>query len=105
MIRRPPRSTLFPYTTLFRSSRPHSRLRFDVRGAAVLAVRHAIVRCEYLPPGVPQLRGFFAESRVPSPGTSECPFRWAVVSRDPSGRKLPDVRVPPVLLRQGDLVG
>src|SRR2546426_8427207 len=25
MIRRPPRSTLFPYTTLFRSSRPSSR--------------------------------------------------------------------------------
>src|SRR5688572_32599243 len=25
MIRRPPRSTLFPYTTLFRSSRPESR--------------------------------------------------------------------------------
>src|SRR2546426_12031999 len=24
MIRRPPRSTLFPYTTLFRSSAPHS---------------------------------------------------------------------------------
>src|SRR5256885_9247475 len=23
MIRRPPRSTLFPYTTLFRSSKPH----------------------------------------------------------------------------------
>src|SRR6266498_2967765 len=23
MIRRPPRSTLFPYTTLFRSNRPH----------------------------------------------------------------------------------
>src|SRR5256884_4725252 len=27
MIRRPPRSTLFPYTTLFRSARPHGRLR------------------------------------------------------------------------------
>src|SRR2546422_6520073 len=30
MIRRPPRSTLFPYTTLFRSGRalqPHARLR------------------------------------------------------------------------------
>src|SRR5258708_29821359 len=27
MIRRPPRSTLFPYTTLFRSRRPHGRLR------------------------------------------------------------------------------
>src|SRR2546429_5089698 len=25
MIRRPPRSTLFPYTTLFRSNRRHSR--------------------------------------------------------------------------------
>src|SRR2546427_5508551 len=25
MIRRPPRSTLFPYTTLFRSARPASR--------------------------------------------------------------------------------
>src|SRR3712207_6902416 len=25
MIRRPPRSTLFPYTTLFRSLRPHGR--------------------------------------------------------------------------------
>src|SRR2546430_9202137 len=24
MIRRPPRSTLFPYTTLFRSARPHA---------------------------------------------------------------------------------
>src|SRR5437588_8797932 len=31
MIRRPPRSTLFPYTTLFRSGRraPDRRLRFD----------------------------------------------------------------------------
>src|SRR3712207_8081393 len=27
MIRRPPRSTLFPYTTLFRSSRPRRRSR------------------------------------------------------------------------------
>src|SRR3712207_8459568 len=29
MIRRPPRSTLFPYTTLFRSSRPPSRKAGD----------------------------------------------------------------------------
>src|SRR5690242_21422669 len=27
MIRRPPRSTLFPYTTLFRSTQPPERLR------------------------------------------------------------------------------
>src|SRR2546430_10995942 len=34
MIRRPPRSTLFPYTTLFRSVRPdHSRnIVFECRG-------------------------------------------------------------------------
>src|SRR5256885_8595650 len=38
MIRRPPRSTLFPYTTLFRSdirtfARPHLHLRQEVRHA------------------------------------------------------------------------
>src|ERR1039457_3952084 len=31
MIRRPPRSTLFPYTTLFRSKR-YKVLRYDTRG-------------------------------------------------------------------------
>src|SRR2546430_15672853 len=36
MIRRPPRSTLFPYTTLFRSPRPQIReLRRDALGAGV----------------------------------------------------------------------
>src|SRR5215475_11114136 len=30
MIRRPPRSTLFPYTTLFRSSRPRAQAWEDV---------------------------------------------------------------------------
>src|SRR5260370_21503765 len=34
MIRRPPRSTLFPYTTLFRS--PALRRRSDRRGGALL---------------------------------------------------------------------
>src|SRR3712207_6964944 len=32
MIRRPPRSTLFPYTTLFRSLRQHQLLPDGVRG-------------------------------------------------------------------------
>src|SRR2546425_3179738 len=35
MIRRPPRSTLFPYTTLFRSPRDGRRLRADERGDRV----------------------------------------------------------------------
>src|SRR5256885_17014564 len=33
MIRRPPRSTLFPYTTLFRSAQAHGRRR-RTRGSA-----------------------------------------------------------------------
>src|SRR5260221_7789851 len=32
MIRRPPRSTLFPYTTLFRSLLPAADQRFRLRG-------------------------------------------------------------------------
>src|SRR3712207_8644814 len=38
MIRRPPRSTLFPYTTLFRSERERQLVR-PVRGAVVHAPR------------------------------------------------------------------
>src|SRR3712207_8045262 len=38
MIRRPPRSTLFPYTTLFRSVRKRP-VRRTVRGVAVECVR------------------------------------------------------------------
>src|SRR3712207_5337879 len=34
MIRRPPRSTLFPYTTLFRSDRPRRRPRRSPRSSA-----------------------------------------------------------------------
>src|SRR6476659_10174080 len=34
MIRRPPRSTLFPYTTLFRSVRPAARMRFSTASTA-----------------------------------------------------------------------
>src|SRR5258707_14569828 len=34
MIRRPPRSTLFPYTTLFRSLHPLARQRGDIDDAA-----------------------------------------------------------------------
>src|SRR5256885_12442162 len=35
MIRRPPRSTLFPYTTLFRSSRPSSDQKESMKRALV----------------------------------------------------------------------
>src|SRR5688572_32766761 len=37
MIRRPPRSTLFPYTTLFRSPTPHSMCLWARRGPQTAA--------------------------------------------------------------------
>src|SRR3712207_8078669 len=42
MIRRPPRSTLFPYTTLFRSLRAEAVAR-DARPPGELEDRHAVV--------------------------------------------------------------
>src|SRR2546430_2905970 len=39
MIRRPPRSTLFPYTTLFRSTRLSVVFR-DLRGLALALLQH-----------------------------------------------------------------
>src|SRR2546430_12375272 len=53
MIRRPPRSTLFPYTTLFRSERRHGGLdRGVVVGQARQDRRDEDAYCE---PGVGQL--------------------------------------------------
>src|SRR5258707_11637658 len=51
MIRRPPRSTLFPYTTLFRSSRP-CELRAGGRwnGPPTPATSRAGGTCTTLPP-------------------------------------------------------
>src|SRR2546427_10809446 len=43
MIRRPPRSTLFPYTTLFRSH-PPLRLVFAKRSLAPLIIEHDALR-------------------------------------------------------------
>src|SRR5260221_7426192 len=42
MIRRPPRSTLFPYTTLFRSQRPGVQQR-DVAGEFTAVVARVLV--------------------------------------------------------------
>src|SRR3712207_8045433 len=43
MIRRPPRSTLFPYTTLFRSGATHATLSYRLREG----YRHSRLDCEY----------------------------------------------------------
>src|SRR5256885_7328210 len=57
MIRRPPRSTLFPYTTLFRSALPRLASRQDASGinGAVGATRSPAVLRD-LPPSCPKAR-------------------------------------------------
>src|SRR2546426_12578999 len=46
MIRRPPRSTLFPYTTLFRSQEHRERAASRPPGVVHLAERRDVVRVE-----------------------------------------------------------
>src|SRR3989454_10092326 len=51
MIRRPPRSTLFPYTTLFRSDLREQRpFRFPALGAAAHVIVRALPLDRYLDP-------------------------------------------------------
>src|SRR5438034_1805023 len=44
MLRRPPRSTLFPYTTLFRSHHPPGWAILQLLGVALVALAVAAVR-------------------------------------------------------------
>src|SRR5437588_9886646 len=46
MIRRPPRSTLFPYTTLFRSIAPLAESRFNIAKSALKGLEYAALRSE-----------------------------------------------------------
>src|SRR5256885_7627427 len=57
MIRRPPRSTLFPYTTLFRSDRGIPRRVYELEGEASL--EFGLVEAGERPPGIGclELRG------------------------------------------------
>src|SRR2546428_4711287 len=58
MIRRPPRSTLFPYTTLFRSLlRGVSRDRLDLLGEEYF---HYILKPQLKPRGVQKLKEWMA---------------------------------------------
>src|SRR2546430_12472801 len=59
MIRRPPRSTLFPYTTLFRSGDPEA---LEEVGGLELARDRRQRRDEL--PAVPDARGVVREARV-----------------------------------------
>src|SRR5688572_17384552 len=76
MIRRPPRSTLFPYTTLFRSGRPGWRREEPSRGEREPGARRvAGARCEH--PGVHDVRTPERRARADRP-------------RSPPGRRSAD---------------
>src|SRR2546421_12200960 len=59
MIRRPPRSTLFPYTTLFRSQTPYQQSAVHIRLVSVRWKRQADNLCSNY---------FLSEARGQSPG-------------------------------------
>src|SRR3712207_8752788 len=69
MIRRPPRSTLFPYTTLFRSSRISRRSRVW------------LCSCERTSRGVSQCTNLAAMLRFMLHQVMEHPFRCDIVVR------------------------
>src|SRR2546422_2223003 len=89
MIRRPPRSTLFPYTTLFRSSEPHHQRREALR-----AVEGFVLQCvEHVEPAHPERHGERSEEH-----TSELQSRLHLVCRllleKKNDRGNPSVSVP-----------
>src|SRR5256885_7437537 len=68
MIRRPPRSTLFPYTTLFRSVLFWSEDRLP-RLKPILSVTHLAI---YAPPDLPEARSEEHTSELQSPCNLVC---------------------------------
>src|SRR2546430_13610335 len=96
MIRRPPRSTLFPYTTLFRSLLAvrrgaarerglHKPLRDEIREAAVGRGRvRVVIHCE---PEMP-LDGFTGALAHILPGAEELHHRQRQVPETLPGRAL-----------------
>src|SRR2546421_7907453 len=66
MIRRPPRSTLFPYTTLFRSHARIRRSQDEGRVAADLPMDRVVLTLKSSPEQEADLERFLAEQQDPS---------------------------------------
>src|SRR6266436_1928515 len=58
MIRRPPRSTLFPYTTLFRSQNRFPHLRRVGHQGVYARLRRAVAHARFCPRGRAEQRAF-----------------------------------------------
>src|SRR2546423_14618695 len=97
MIRRPPRSTLFPYTTLFRSLRGTGRLAgtgvVDVEGVRHTA-QHIVVATGADPivppvPGLRELDGVWTNREVT--GMKAVPRRLLILGGGPVGVEMAQV--------------
>src|SRR2546422_5559034 len=77
MIRRPPRSTLFPYTTLFRSSVPDCEHRFPPQPE--IDLHHQVTPVAGHPPAAGRLR--LTTRRRSEEHTSELQSRLHLVCR------------------------
>src|SRR3712207_8875431 len=73
MIRRPPRSTLFPYTTLFRSRREEPRVGRPRRARAA----------EHLVPLLPERVAVEEVRHGRDPRSAVCPTRFGATNRWP----------------------
>src|SRR5256885_13648400 len=81
MIRRPPRSTLFPYTTLFRSRRADRR----AGGNATRSLAHRLRGPRGVRPHLPRRHGGAVPDREPGADPDD-PAHPAHESRRPGGR-------------------
>src|SRR3712207_4618131 len=100
MIRRPPRSTLFPYTTLFRSGSGKSTVAglLADRGARVVDADR--IAREVVEPGTPGLGAVvaaFGPDVLTPDGALDRPALAAVVFADPDARRRLDGIVHPLV--------
>src|SRR5258708_31638556 len=70
MIRRPPRSPLFPYTTLFRSLKHRAPVRFHV-GTSEIMGAVSLLDCDTVQPGQWALAQLFLDEPVTTTWRSE----------------------------------
>src|SRR3989441_12511843 len=94
MIRRPPRSTLFPYTTLFRSrsrrGRPHGR-------SSTRSARCSVKATSELPddpalPGLAAIRAWGLAVAIPALGLGDRPVELTLRGYTPGSRATLEVR-------------
>src|SRR5256885_15983698 len=95
MIRRPPRSTLFPYTTLFRSGAggERARMRADEAGGAAARADSAVVAGKARPRGTfPHFRRAGDFIFVSGTSARRADDSIAGAQRDATGRTVLDIR-------------